>query len=80
MKTLEERIDALEERVRALESRSSDETRLLDGALERQRLERKRAWRGSPEHPCEECGNIDTGSTRDQKGFMRCNRCGYPSP
>ena len=36
--------------------------------------------RGSAQFPCEKCGNADTGSSRDYKGFERCNECGYPSP
>lgn len=29
------------------------------------------------EYPCEDCGAV-AGSTRDDRGFYRCNRCGYP--
>jgi hypothetical protein len=36
--------------------------------------------RGTVDYPCEACGNTSTGSTRDERGFMRCNVCGYPSP
>lgn len=28
--------------------------------------------------PCEECGAWE-GSTRDNRGFLRCDHCGYPS-
>ena len=35
-------------------------------------------WRGNTGHPCEECGQDDKGSTRDDRGFMRCNVCGHP--
>jgi hypothetical protein len=38
------------------------------------------AQRGTADYPCESCGNTTTGSTRDERGFMRCNVCGYPSP
>lgn len=36
------------------------------------------AARGTPGHPCEDCGNTEAGSTRYERGFMRCNACGYP--
>lgn len=31
-------------------------------------------------NPCENCGQSINGSTRDDKGFMRCNICGFPTP
>ena len=36
--------------------------------------------RGTRENPCEYCGQSTQGSTRDYKGFMRCNVCGRPAP
>lgn len=33
--------------------------------------------RGRPLHPCEGCERTDCGSFRE-RGFNRCNGCGYP--
>ena len=32
--------------------------------------------RGTPEHPCEDCGQTDQGMTLDD-GWYRCNACGF---
>ena len=34
--------------------------------------------RGTTHYPCEECEQTTEGSTRDGRGFNRCNKCGYP--
>jgi hypothetical protein len=34
--------------------------------------------RGTPEHPCEKCKQTTAGAKRDDRGFLRCNTCGYP--
>lgn len=34
--------------------------------------------RGTPAHPCEACSQTSSGST-NERGFQRCNSCGYPS-
>jgi len=34
--------------------------------------------RGTILHPCEYCGNIESGATRCSRGFYRCNACGEP--
>lgn len=53
---------------------------LLETMAQNQIPPRSPSSRGTPDWPCEDCGNASTGSTRDGKGFMRCNVCGYPSP
>lgn len=46
----------------------------------KRRIDDTKPPRGTPENPCEYCGQAEKGSTRDYKGFMRCNRCGEPGP
>lgn len=38
----------------------------------------KKPRRGTPEHPCENCGQTTQGSF-NERGFQRCECCGYPS-
>ena len=42
-----------------------------------QEYKAKKKNRGSPEHPCEECGQTDKGHFVE-RGFQRCNACGFP--
>jgi len=49
-------------------------TALLD---QPERGDRTEKGRGTPSHPCEECGQTTEGHFVE-RGFQRCNSCGYP--